>query len=71
MTPEDALRAGNRVWTHWRAEHAGLPDLRGADLQRLDLCGFDLSRCNLHGANLSAAVLDDARLQHCDLVATR
>ena len=71
MTPEDALGAGSRVWTRWRAEHAGLPDLRGADLQRLDLSGFDLSRCNLHGANLSAAVLDDARLQHCDLVATR
>ena len=71
MTPEDALRAGSRVWTRWRTEHAGLPDLRGADLQRLDLSGFDLSRCNLHGANLGAAVLDDARLQHCDLVAAR
>ena len=57
MTPEDALGAGSRVWTRWRAEHAGLPDLRGADL-----LGADLTRANLKHADLRGTYYNETTI---------
>jgi hypothetical protein len=57
------LKQGVEAWNAWREQNMeARPDLRGANLRKLDL-----SLANLRGADLSEAVFSKARLTNADL----
>ena len=57
------LKQGVKAWNAWREQNMDArPNLRGADLRKLDL-----SLVNLRGADLSEAVFSKARLTNADL----
>ena len=76
----DVLRRGAREWNDYSEKQGfnfpNYPDLRNADLQRLDLTGVNLTRalltgCNFRGADLSLAILRGANLGGAELSSTK
>jgi uncharacterized protein YjbI with pentapeptide repeats len=76
----DVIRKGAKAWNDYsekqRFDFPRLPDLRNADLQRLDLTGVNLTHalmtgCNLRDADLSHANLSRAKLDSAELSATK
>jgi hypothetical protein len=68
------LMQGVEAWNIWRFENSrAFPDLKGADILRVDLSGTNLARAglaeaNLCGANLSGANLRGANLRGANLI---
>lgn len=63
------LLQGVEAWNSWRAEKPQFtPDLRGANLERVQLEGINLAGANLRGANLRGANLERARLDQAMLL---
>ena len=62
------LRKGGNAWNQWRIDHRiEYPDLREADLRRVNLCNVDLSKADLTGANLVETNLTGANLSGSNL----
>jgi uncharacterized protein YjbI with pentapeptide repeats len=62
------LKEGVKAWNQWRKENPEIrPDLRGADLSRVNLIEADLSETNLIKANLFRADLNKVDLEGADL----
>jgi uncharacterized protein YjbI with pentapeptide repeats len=62
------LRKGVAAWNRWRTANAEVvPDLRGAELRRVNLIDADLTRANLSHANLRTAHLNGAGLTASNL----
>lgn len=76
----DVLRKGASKWNDYSEKQGfdfpNYPDLRNADLQRLDLSGVNLTKamltgCNLRGAELSHAILRGAKFDGAELSSTK
>jgi len=76
----DMLRKGAKEWNDYSEKQGfdfpNYPDLRNADLQRLDLTGANLTKalltgCNLRGSDLSHAILRGAKLDKAELSSTK
>ena len=74
------LRKGAQAWNDYSEKQGfdfpNYPDLRNADLQRLDMAGVNLTKarlsgCNLRGADLSHAILRGAELDGAELSSTK
>ncbi len=61
------LKQGVEYWNKWREEHAVLPDLRKANLEKAQLSGADLGVADLRQADLDGATLNYADLRGADL----
>lgn len=72
MADEDhlrILREGIDAWNRWREEHPDVhPELRSADLRRMDLSGARLGRAGLMRADLVEARLRQADLRGANLI---
>jgi hypothetical protein len=61
------IKRGVEVWNKWRKKYPEvIPDLKGADLRKLDLSGADLRRANFDDADLSKSDLSNADLRGVD-----
>ncbi len=64
----EILKQGVEVWNEWREENPEeRPNLRTADITRLELGGANLCRANLRRASISGAYLAEADLHGADL----
>ena len=64
----EILKQGVQEWNKWREECPDVsPDLREADLRRLDLGGANLVHADLSGAKFVGAKLGGAKLDRADL----
>jgi hypothetical protein len=63
-----ALLGGVKFWNEWRQNNPEvLPDLRFAEIPRMDLNGANLRRVNLNGSNLNGVSLIGADLTQASL----
>ena len=64
----EILKNNVDAWNRWRSENGQIiPDLSGANLEKLDLSFANLSGSNLSGASLVLANVEGADLRWADL----
>src|SRR5438067_1203647 len=69
----EILRQGVDVWNAWRKDNpSNVPDLSGAELEKMelrnaDLRGADFTESDLSGVDLNSAVLEQANFQKANL----
>ena len=62
------LELGNTAWHKWRKDNPDvIPQLRGAELDKMGLSGVDLHDADLCGASLKLTDLRKANLRNADL----